>query len=49
MAFKHGRSFEAKPSAHRARRLSQLATKEGPFAPALTVCYFQIQFYDLPS
>jgi hypothetical protein len=40
MAFKHGRSFEAKPSAHRARRLSQLASKEGPFAPALTVCNF---------
>ena len=38
MAFKHGRSFESKVSTHRARRLSQLASKEGPFAPALTVC-----------
>jgi len=37
MAFKQGRSFQAKPSKHRSRRLSQLASAEGPFAPALIV------------
>lgn len=37
MAFKHGRDFQAKQSTHRTRRLSQLAAREGPFAPALTV------------
>lgn len=37
MAFKHGRAFQTKQSAHRTRRLSQLATQLGPFAPALTV------------
>jgi len=38
MAFKHGRDFQAKQSIHRTRRLSQLAARDGPFAPALTVC-----------
>ncbi|KUJ15346.1 glycosyltransferase family 4 protein [Mollisia scopiformis] len=39
MAFKHGRTFQTKQSAHRTRRLSQLATQLGPFAPALTTLY----------
>lgn len=39
MAFKHGRDFQAKQSTHRTRRLSQLAAREGPFAPALTTLY----------
>jgi len=44
MAFKHGHSFEAKLSTHRARLLSQLASKEGSFAPALTVSNFTVVF-----
>lgn len=43
MAFKHGRRFQTKPSTHHARRLSELASKLGPFAPALTVGVLLLQ------
>lgn len=37
MAFKHGKEFQTRQSKHRTRRMSIIADKEGPFAPALTV------------
>jgi hypothetical protein len=42
MAFKKGQKFQAKPSNHRIRRASELAIREGPFAPALTTLYVGI-------
>ncbi|EXA30969.1 hypothetical protein FOPG_17331 [Fusarium oxysporum f. sp. conglutinans race 2 54008] len=42
MAFKHGRKFSKTTSAHRKRRLSSAAEKEGQFGPALTRLYLGI-------
>ncbi|PNP74454.1 hypothetical protein FNYG_12210 [Fusarium nygamai] len=42
MAFKHGRKFSKTTSAHRKRRLSSAAEKEGQFGPSLTRLYLGI-------
>ncbi|KAG7404188.1 Trehalose phosphorylase [Fusarium oxysporum f. sp. rapae] len=42
IAFKHGRKFSKTTSAHRKRRLSSAAEKEGQFSPALTRLYLGI-------